>query len=719
MDKVQFQLESTLPELKDLHEKGLFTKNEINEITRRRTAFESALIRRIQRKEDFFRYAQYEINLERLRRVRWRKLRYHINPPPPSASTYSIQRRTLYILKRATSKFPQDMSVWLTYIQYASREGMRKVVGQGIVKAMQFHPTSSTLYLLQAYYHLHPSSPFPDSILPSSSKSTLSLEEQDPDDVPVFVIEGISPARTALLMGLRLVPASPEIWTEYIKIELGWVEALRRRWKVLGINDINSKGKQVEDSGFEGDIDALRGGEGAFGEEGEEARKQILSGQLVIHALTSALKAIKPEAVIEGKKGGGMWYRETLLDLFRGYPSPLRAKCLEVVHEELQGIAASGFKVASQARLLAISRRLYEKTYVEGEEPVKEGEYVLFGVELVEEFGKIGKDIRKFAKGGQSQQWIEVAGQWLIGRIQKHEDYPELRDYLLSLAGSLTKSSLHPPASYLIAHLHLLSSISSPELLPTARTHSAQYPSNATIQSIRLSSELSSASAENEDATRKMCETVARSVISSDDTEGVLSIWKTWASWENDVSSPEQLEERWGHILKLSLKIGSTVVGLHDQLLPVYILSLYENTTQGLSAIAKSVLKRYRPSPGIFAQLFETLKFSERSPSPQEMDDFFQSWKSLARTPSDLFEVSTAHLTYLVETGKGAEGYKLYQTARREVGAELQGQLESVWVGILEKAKEGEKGSDSESGSDSEGESESESGDEDEEMGEA
>ena len=26
MDKVQFQLESTLPELKDLHEKGLFSR---------------------------------------------------------------------------------------------------------------------------------------------------------------------------------------------------------------------------------------------------------------------------------------------------------------------------------------------------------------------------------------------------------------------------------------------------------------------------------------------------------------------------------------------------------------------------------------------------------------------------------------------------------------------------------------------------------------------
>lgn len=74
MEKVQFQLEATLPELKDLHEKGLFSRPEIAEITKRRTAFETALVRRQARKEDFFKYAEYEINLEKLRKIRWKKL---------------------------------------------------------------------------------------------------------------------------------------------------------------------------------------------------------------------------------------------------------------------------------------------------------------------------------------------------------------------------------------------------------------------------------------------------------------------------------------------------------------------------------------------------------------------------------------------------------------------------------------------------------------------
>jgi U3 small nucleolar RNA-associated protein 6 len=49
-------------------------QNEIDQITRRRTALETSLVRRVTRKEDFFKYAEYEINLEKLRRVRWKRL---------------------------------------------------------------------------------------------------------------------------------------------------------------------------------------------------------------------------------------------------------------------------------------------------------------------------------------------------------------------------------------------------------------------------------------------------------------------------------------------------------------------------------------------------------------------------------------------------------------------------------------------------------------------
>ncbi|ORY29987.1 U3 small nucleolar RNA-associated protein 6-domain-containing protein [Naematelia encephala] len=430
MEKVQFQLEATLPELKDLYEKGLFTKTEINQITRRRTALETALVRRVTRKEDFFRYAEYEINLERLRRVRWKRLKYDLNPPPPSASSYSLPRRTLYILKRATIKFPSDLAVWLAYIEYASRERMHKVVTKGLNSALQHHPLSSTLYLLSTYHHLHPTSPFPRSSIPSASTLTLPTSteaDEDDDDAPSgFSLEGTTPARTTLLLGLRLLPRSHELWREYIKLELGWVEALRRRWRVLGIKLAE---EVPRDSAFEGDSEALIGGEGAFGPEGEDARKAILAGQLVVEAIKPALEAIQPGTDTDDVDSeDGMAFRQGLVQMLRTYPSPLRTKCLEAIYEELGRIADRGEQQGAKARLVLVTKALYDQAY--DPDRKDQGGVVLEGVELVEEYGRIAKEIRKIAKSMTGPDWGDAVGPWLVEQIKQNVENTDLVSFV-------------------------------------------------------------------------------------------------------------------------------------------------------------------------------------------------------------------------------------------------------------------------------------------------
>lgn len=42
-------------------------------------------------------------------------------------------------------------------------------------------------------------------------------------------------ARTLLQRGIRMNGDSIDMWTEYVKMELGFVERLRRRWDVLGV----------------------------------------------------------------------------------------------------------------------------------------------------------------------------------------------------------------------------------------------------------------------------------------------------------------------------------------------------------------------------------------------------------------------------------------------------------------------------------------------------
>jgi hypothetical protein len=78
-----------LAELKDLGEKGLFSPAEIKQIIKKRTAFETALVRRIPNKNDYLRYAAYEMGLEALRRKR--ATRMSVSPYPylsPSPSSF-------------------------------------------------------------------------------------------------------------------------------------------------------------------------------------------------------------------------------------------------------------------------------------------------------------------------------------------------------------------------------------------------------------------------------------------------------------------------------------------------------------------------------------------------------------------------------------------------------------------------------------------------------
>ena len=219
-------------------------------------------------------------------------------------------------------------------------------------------------------------------------------------------MEGTAAARTQLLLGIRLLPRSTELWTEYIKLELGWVEALRRRWNVLGIADtIDAPANDAVNP------EGMTGGEGSFGPEGEDARKSILSGQLVIHALESALEAVKGDE--------GLQFRLALLTMFRRYPSALRVKCLEAVYADLEAISKGEGVSAAKAKLAVMTRRIYDMPYIPGQTDAP-----LEGVELVEEVGKVGKEIRNKAKDGK--EFLQVAGRWLGDQVEEQKENNDL-----------------------------------------------------------------------------------------------------------------------------------------------------------------------------------------------------------------------------------------------------------------------------------------------------
>jgi len=125
-ESVQFLLEDTVPELEDLRKLGLFSRQEIKSVVKRRTAFEYALKRRVMRKADVLRYATYEINLDALRRLR-KKTK---GVTKSSISDHTMVRRIHFIFERGLRKFGGDLRLWLQFIDYAKRSGSRQTLSR-------------------------------------------------------------------------------------------------------------------------------------------------------------------------------------------------------------------------------------------------------------------------------------------------------------------------------------------------------------------------------------------------------------------------------------------------------------------------------------------------------------------------------------------------------------------------------------------------------------
>ncbi|QRV82646.1 U3 small nucleolar RNA-associated protein 6 [Ceratobasidium sp. AG-Ba] len=265
MERVHYHQEQMLPELKEFEEKGIFSQLETRAILKQRTVYETALIRRVALKSDYIKYLNYEITLEALRKKRVERL--SAVESKTSLSDYSIVRRQFYILERAVRKFKNDVSLWIHYIELAKSNNARGLVGKLCSRALSLHPTSPSLYVIAASHEL---------------ETTLSP----------------AGARALLQRGLRINSESVILWTEYIRMELGYCEGLRRRWKTLGVD-------------------------AASPDENAEAREEILSGKIVQAVITSAIQSA-PTLELLG----------SIQKLLRSYPTELRGDLVNYMHSQ-------------------------------------------------------------------------------------------------------------------------------------------------------------------------------------------------------------------------------------------------------------------------------------------------------------------------------------------------------------------------------------------------
>lgn len=130
--------------------------------------------------------------------------------------------------------------------------------------ALQLHPNVPALYILSASHEL-------DHLSPAA-------------------------ARALLQRGLRLNADSVEMWTEYVKMEMGFVEGLRRRWGILGVDIGKGKGKgksvdtDMDVLGEGGDVQRMEEDVDEEGDQGDAVRREIMEGAIVKSVVSSAVK---------------------------------------------------------------------------------------------------------------------------------------------------------------------------------------------------------------------------------------------------------------------------------------------------------------------------------------------------------------------------------------------------------------------------------------------
>lgn len=204
-EKVRYYLEQSVPELEDLKSKGLFEKNEITMIMRRRTDFEHRIQGRGSKPRDFTKYAEFEVNLEKLRKKRYSRLsKVGVIDTKPSISDWAGTRRIMFIFERATRRYPGDLDLWSQYLKFAKSNGAIKVIYKVYSRLLQLQPRNIDAWLSAAKYEFETN---------ANAKG----------------------ARMLFQRGLRLNPESLELWLSYAQFELTYISRLLARRKVLGL----------------------------------------------------------------------------------------------------------------------------------------------------------------------------------------------------------------------------------------------------------------------------------------------------------------------------------------------------------------------------------------------------------------------------------------------------------------------------------------------------
>lgn len=204
---MQYRLERMVDELDDLEQRGLFSRREIAEIVKQRRKFEYRLKRPSPLKQDFLAYVEYETQLNALRILRKmsvaREMKKQGNKKlKKSKSDVAGTLRIMEIYELALKRYKGDIDLWFRYLEFCRlrKNGRMK---KALAKVIRFHPKVPGVWIYAAAWEF-------DHNL------------------------NVAAARALMQEGLRVCPTSEDLWVEYLRMELTYLNKLKARKVALG-----------------------------------------------------------------------------------------------------------------------------------------------------------------------------------------------------------------------------------------------------------------------------------------------------------------------------------------------------------------------------------------------------------------------------------------------------------------------------------------------------
>jgi U3 small nucleolar RNA-associated protein 6 len=220
-DRIQRALEGMVDELEEQRKVRLFNEAEIRGMVRKRTDFEYSLCTGTTCALDYVRYADYEQNVYRLLSARIRRLKIK-----QGAQWFLIsqRRRVVTVYERAVHRYPGTLALWQRYLDYCSSCEESRRLNALFGRALQLHPTHVPFWLRAARHQ---------------------FDENANMDV----------ARKLMLRALRINRSSELLWIQYFRFEYCYIDRIRKRMSVLGVDEAAREAREQRANGGDNDDD--------------------------------------------------------------------------------------------------------------------------------------------------------------------------------------------------------------------------------------------------------------------------------------------------------------------------------------------------------------------------------------------------------------------------------------------------------------------------------